>query len=471
VFFLGGLFSIFNQIGKDLNNFEHTVTSGLATAYKESKVVGTDILKASEGAGYELGHYIRTGSFVPFSQAEKRIENTSTKGFLFNIPYNLGAKTGGQLAKGGGSIIANTIPFTGTFGHLFAHPHENIFNKASDVAFGILDTIGIGDVLQVAKKPVEEGINVIGNTLAKRITGIPHIEPPKLPLPRFPIGTPIHIEPPKLPIIRTPLPTLHFPHIDIHPPDLHYLVKTLTRDEHAVVKGIQDLGNGIKGVLAEDFVTHYFKINEGLGKIEHHIVDNTGRLVKVGEHTESDIAKILGRDIGGIGRGIRNFFGTLNRFFHAKPVQYGLLGIGIGAPIVGGLLLSNNTAGSTGGTQQQTSPSSPVVGGSPSSPLPQQQTYPSNSQQTSPLSPLPQQTYPSNSQQSSDVLNPYSPQAQYYSALAQTQPTTTPSPSLPTPLSPTSSTTSPTSSSIFSNPYFLVGIAVVVIIIIVLLVR
>ena len=212
-------------------------------------------------------------------------------------------------------------------------------------------------------------------------------------------------------------------------------------------------------MLAEDFVTHYFKINEGLGKIEHYIVDNTGRLVKVGEHTESDIAKILGRDIGGIGRGIRNFFGTLNRFFHAKPLTYSLLGIGIGAPIVGGLLLSNNTAGSTnnstGGTQQQTSPSSPVVGGSPSSPLPQQ-TY--------------QQTYPSNSQQSSDVLNPYSPQAQYYSALAQTQPTTTPSPSSPTPSSSTSSTTSPTSSSIFSNPYFLVGIAVVVIII-VLLVR
>ena len=441
-----GLFSIFNQIGKDLNNFEHAVThditTGLATAYKLSKVGATDLLKASEGAGYELGHYIRTGRFVPFNKAVKRVENASTKGFLFNIPYELGAKTGKQLAKAGGSIIANIIPFTGTFGHLFAHPHENIFNKASDIAFGILDIAGIGDVAQAFKKPIEEGVNEVANVLSKEL--------PKIELP-------------KLPIIKTPLPIIHFPHIDIHLPDLDTLVKTLTRDEDAVIKGIQDLGNGIKTVIAEDAVTHFFKIDEGLGKIEHYIVDEAGNLIKVGEHTESDIAKILGRDIGGIGRGIRNFFGTLNRFFHAKPLTYSLLGIGIGAPIIGGLLHSNNTAGSTGGTQQQTSPSSPlpqqqtyqqtspsspVVGGSPSSPLPQQQTY--------------QQTYLPQGSQSADVLNPYSPQAQYYSALAQTQPTITPS-------SPTSTTTSSTSSSIFSNPLLWVGIAVVVIIIIIVL--
>ena len=169
---------------------------------------------------------------------------------------------------------------------------------------------------------------------------------------------------------------------------------------------------------------------------------DAGGLIKVGEYNEGDIAKILGR--GGIGGRIGSFFGKVFRFLHAKPVQYGLLGVAIGAPIVGSLI-----SGSTGGTQQQTSPSSP----------------------------LPQQTYHSSppiggggtphSSQSADVLNPYSPQAQYYSALAQTaqtQPTTTQSTT-------SSTTTSSKASSIFSNPLFWVGIAVFVIIVILLVVR
>jgi len=151
-----GFFSIFNQIGRDISNAEHTVvnavTSGLATGYKLTKEGATAFYKADAGAGYELGHFLRTGRFLSLNQAEKRAENLSTKGFLFNIPYELGAKTGKQLVQGSASILANTIPFTGTFGHLFAHPRENLFNKASDVAFGILDAIGIGDAIQVAKK-------------------------------------------------------------------------------------------------------------------------------------------------------------------------------------------------------------------------------------------------------------------------------------------------------------------------------
>jgi len=421
-----GLFSIFNQIGRDISNAEHTVvnavTSGLATGYKLTKEGATAFYKADAGAGYELGHFLRTGRFLSLNQAEKRAENLSTKGFLFNIPYELGAKTGKQLVQGSASILANTIPFTGTFGHLFAHPRENLFNKASDVAFGILDTIGIGDAIQVAKKPVEEGVDVISNTLAKRVLpGITDIQSPKISL-----------------------PILHFPHIDIHLPDLNTLVKSLTGDNNAVIRSIQDLGNGIKRVVAEDFFTHIFDINENLGKIEHSIVDETGNIIKVGEHTENDIAKILGRGKSVLNRVINTF----GHIFHSKPVTYGLLGIGVGAPLLGGLLSTgstNNTAGSTNnsntGNTSQPSPSSPT-----------------------PSSPQPSSPVPGGGSQSSDVLNPYSPQAQYYSALqqtTQTQPTTTPA-------APTTPMT--TTKSIFSNHYVWIGIAIFVIIIILILV-
>ena len=438
------LFSIFNEIGKHINNAEHTVfheaKSGLATAYEFTKQGATDFYRADAGAGYELGHFLRTGRVVPFSQAEKATQNMSTKGFLFNIPYELGAKTGGQLVKSAGSLVANTIPFTGTFGHLFAHPRENIFNKASDVAFGILDAIGVGDVLQVAKKPIEKGVDVISNTLAKRfVPGITDIQPPKLP------------------IFKTPLPILHLPHIDIHPSDLNTLVKSLTGDKNAVVKGIQDLGNGIKRVVAEDFFTHILHVNENLGKIEHSIIDQAGNIIKVGQHTENDIAKIIGKGEGGLNRVINTF----GHIFHSKPVTYGLLGVGIGAPLLGGVVTggSTNTASSsissTGGTQQPT----------PSSPLPYNPPIGGGGTGggglASPSSPLPG----GGSSQTSDVLNPYSPQAQYYSALAQNTSQST------TPTTSTSPIPNSTTKSIFSSPYVLIGIAVVVIIIILLLVR
>ena len=129
-----GFFSIFNQIAKDINNAQHkvihNVTSGLAEGYKLTKQGATDLYELDAGAGYELGHFLRTGRFLPLNQAEKRAENLSTKGFFFNIPYELGAKTGKQLVQGSASILANTIPVTGTFGHLFANPRENLFNKA-----------------------------------------------------------------------------------------------------------------------------------------------------------------------------------------------------------------------------------------------------------------------------------------------------------------------------------------------------
>jgi len=268
---------------------------------------------------------------------------------------------------------------------------------------------------------------VISNTLAKRfVPGITDIEPPKLP------------------IFKTPLPVLHLPHIDIGLPDLKNLVKSLTGDENAVVKGIQDLGNGIKRVVAEDFFTHIFDVNENLGKIEHSIVDETGNIVKVGEHTENDIAKILGKDVSGIARGARNFLDRLHGFFRSKPVQYGLLGVGIGAPVVGGIVSggsTNNTAGSSNNSNT------------------------ANTSQPSPSSPTPSSPVPGGGSQSSDVLNPYSPQAQYYSALqqtTQTQPTTTPASPTTTPMS--------TTKSIFSNHYVWIGIAIFVMIIIAILV-
>ena len=417
-----GLFSILNKLGRDVSNAEHTVvnsvTSGLARGYELTKEGATAFYKLDAGAGYDLGHFLRTGRFLPLNQAEKRGENLSTKGFLFNIPYELGVKTGKQLVQGSASILANTIPFTGTFGHLFANPRENLFNKASDVAFGILDTIGIGDAIQVAKKPVEEGVNLVTNTLAKRVLpGITDIQTPKISL-----------------------PILHLPNIDIHLPDLNTLVKSLTGDNNAVIRSIQDLGNGIKRVVAKDFFTHIFDVNENLGKIEHSIVDKTGNIIKVGEHTENDVAKILGKDVSGIARGARNFLDRVYGFFRSKPVQYGLLGVGIGAPVVGGIVSggsTNNTAGSTNNSNT------------------------SNTLQPSPSSPTPSSPVPGGSQ-SSDVLNPYSPQAQYY-ALQQTTQTGPTTPGAPT-------TSMATTKSIFSNPYIWIGIAIFITIIIVILV-
>jgi hypothetical protein len=292
---------------------------------------------------------------------------------------------------------------------------------------------------------VQEGVDIIGNTLAKHITSLPL---PKLPPPPKPFI---------LPLPRLPFPTIHLPHIDIHPPDLVRLAKTITGDEHATIKAIQDWGKKL-AVIIEDAVTHFLNVDKGLGKIEHHIIGADGRLIKVGEYTEGDIAKLLGKDLRDLGGGIKGFFGKLNRILHSKPVTYGLLGIAVGAPLAGSLL-----TGGTGGTQQQTSPSSPY----PSSPSP----YPSSP------SPYPSSPSPyispvrgggtSQSSQSADVLNPTSPQAQYYSALAsqtaQTQSTTT--------QSTTSSSTTSSKGSLFSNPLLWVGIAIFIIIIIVLLVR
>jgi hypothetical protein len=154
---------------------------------------------------------------------------------------------------------------------------------------------------------------------------------------------------------------IRLPHIDIFPEDLMKIAKVLTGDENAVVKGVRDLGNGINRVIIEDLARHFLDINSITGKIDHYVLDDFGNLIKIGEHTEGDIATILGRDLGG-------GLAKIGNFLRSGKLLATLSGLGIGLSVAGGLVSqgsspSGSSTASSGSSTQTTSAGSASLGG------------------------------------------------------------------------------------------------------------
>jgi len=323
--------NIFGGIGQTLSNAYHATEKGLY-----------DLTRGAETAGYEVGTAIKTGHFIPLSQAYKQVGQVHE-----NVPL-LGNVSGRQFARIGASYGTQALPIVGTFGHLASHPNENVFQKASDIAFGIADVLPFaGDALIAFKKPIETGLNEVADAIRN---GLRETSLPQLPVRRIGDYLPPnfwqrveHTEP-RFPVR---LPVIRLPHIDIFPNDLPKIARTLTKDENAVVKGAYDLGNGIKRVIIEDLRTHFLDLNTVTGKIDHYVLDDFGNLIKVGEHTEGDITKILGGRLAKIANFLRSgkLLGTL-------------AGLGIGLSVAGGLVSQGSSGSSSSGSSSGTASSS-----------------------------------------------------------------------------------------------------------------
>jgi len=332
--------NIFGGIGQTLSNAYHATEKGLY-----------DLTRGAETAGYEVGTAIKKGHFIPLSQAYKQVGQVHE-----NVPL-LGNVSGRQFARIGASYGTQALPIVGTFGHLASHPNENVFQKASDIVFGIADVVPFaGDALTAFKKPIETGLNEVANAIRN---GLRETSLPQLPVRR--IGNYIppnfwkrveHTEP-RFPVR---LPVIRLPHIDIFPNDLPKIARTLTKDENAVVKGIHDLGNGVKRVIIEDLRTHFLDVNTVTGKIDHYVLGDFGNLIKVGEHTEAHLATIIGGRIAKIGN-----------FLRSGKLLATLGGLGIGLSVAGGLVSQgSSSSGSSSGTassSQTTSTGSANIGG------------------------------------------------------------------------------------------------------------
>ncbi len=148
--FFGGLF---NDVQNALNNFVqqpqnffsnigNDIQSGLASAYRETRQGLTNLALYSGAAGQELRSLIYHHQFIPWNQAIKRAEAL----YPYYNAYS--------------QFVSNIIPIVGTFGHLAAHPNENIWNKISDIGFGIADVVPIFDLAGILGRPIEFGTKI-----------------------------------------------------------------------------------------------------------------------------------------------------------------------------------------------------------------------------------------------------------------------------------------------------------------------
>jgi hypothetical protein len=126
-------------IKKDLSNIPKAAQSGLAEAYHATRQGLTNLFLYSGAAGQEVGNFIKTRQFIPWNQAVQRAENQPVQGTPFSFLSKFGINTGSQLYNAESQFATNVIPIVGTFGHLAAHPNEDLGSKISDIAFGIAD--------------------------------------------------------------------------------------------------------------------------------------------------------------------------------------------------------------------------------------------------------------------------------------------------------------------------------------------
>jgi len=144
-------------IQKDLANIPKATQSGLAEAYKATRQGLTNLFLYSGAAGQEVGNFIKTKQFIPWNQAIQRAENQPVQGTPFSFLSKFGIQKGSQLYNAESSLATNTIPIVGTFGHLAAHPNEDIGSKISDIAFGVADILPVVGAASTLLRPVKAG--------------------------------------------------------------------------------------------------------------------------------------------------------------------------------------------------------------------------------------------------------------------------------------------------------------------------
>jgi len=421
-------------MGWNIEGIANDIRKALSVGYHATEQGLYDLARASGTAGYEVGTALRTGHFIPLSEAYRESGQVRE-----NVPF-LGNVSGKQFAKIGASFATQALPIVGTFGHLASHPNENAFQKASDIIFGIADVLPFGGELASVSRVGESSLSAVAdslrNSLAKSIggdvTGVANDVAKRIEHFISPISKDIKIV---LPLHKIPT-------------ELHGVIndvaKTVGRDLKPI--GIA-LDNDPVHIIATD--TNGFLHDIGIAKdgiLQYFVEDVTQGARKVGE-------SILG---GGqdIFRTIRN---GVEHLIHPPlgKVIAGLTATGVGLSVLGGLTSSASSGSSTsttGTSSSQTSgPSSAGYG--PGTGTQCDATCGGNPA----LPPCPQ----------CQAMNAGSVLQNQLQALSSSVPqTAAPVPSYAS----IASTSSSTSHSIFSNPILLIGIAIVVIVVILIVV-
>ena len=326
----------------------HDIEKGLSTAYHATERGLYDLTRASETAGYEVGTAIRTGHFIPLHRAYKEI------GLIHeNVPL-LGNVSGKQLARTSASYGTQALPFIGTFGHLASHPKENVFQKGSDIAFGIADVIPFaGDAISAFKKPIEEGISGVADIIQRNLRSI-----------SSPLRTgrlPIHLPEPRLP--TTPLPTLTGRIKNFLNPiskDIRFVapINRLPRISGILDNVAKTVRNDLRvvGVAVDEDPVHILAHDsEGIlhniaitkeGRLLHYVEDSLGGVKKIGEDVISggeDLFKSIRNEVDHI----IPFSVKLANFFKSGKLLAGLAGLGIGLSVAGGLTTPTSTTSTT----------------------------------------------------------------------------------------------------------------------------
>jgi len=341
--------NIFGGIGQALSKAYHETERGLY-----------DLTRASETAGYEVGSLIKKGHFVPLPQAYKESGQIRE-----NVPL-LGNVSGKQFARIGASYGTQALPIVGTFGHLASHPNENVFQKASDIAFGIADVVPFGgDVISAFKKPIETGLNGVADVIRN---GLRETHLPQLP---------IHLEPPRR--IGDYVPPNVWKRVERFAKSISKDVRAITPiDRLPRVGGILDnIAKTIRGdlrvigVAVDEDPVHILAHDEfGLlhnvaitrdGRIFHYVED-LGGVKKIGEDVLSggeELFKTIRNEVDHV----IPFHVKLGNFLRSGRLLTVLGGLGIGLSVAGGLVpQGSNTASSGTGSNTQTSTGSNVGG-------------------------------------------------------------------------------------------------------------
>jgi len=414
--------NIFGGIANDIRK-------ALSVGYHATEKGLYDLARASGTAGYEVGTALRTGHFIPLSEAYRESGQLRE-----NVPF-LGNVSGKKFAQIGASLATQALPIIGTFGHLASHPNENAFQKASDVIFGIADVLPFGGELASVSRVGESSLSAVAdslrNSLAKTVgsdlAGVQNDVVKRIEHFISPISKDIKIV---LPLQKIPK--------DLHGV-INNVAKTVGNDLRPI--GIA-LDNDPVHIIASDAngLLHDIGIAKD-GILQHFVEDFTSGAKKVGE-------SILG---GGedVFKTIRNGVENLIHPPLGKIVA-GLSGLGVGLSVLGGLTSSSSSGSGASPTESSTTGTPSTGSGAPSNGA----TGCDPSCGGNPALPPCQQCF-----QPMNAGSVLQSQLQSLSSVPQS------SASAPVP-SYASTVPSSTSRSIFSNPILLIGIAIVVIVII-----
>jgi len=146
-------------MGWNIEGIANDIRKALSVGYHATEKGLYDLARASGTAGYEVGTALRTGHFIPLSEAYRESGQLRE-----NVPF-LGNVSGKQFAKIGASFATQALPIIGTFGHLASHPNENAFQKASDVIFGIADVLPFAGELASVSRVGESSLSAVANSL------------------------------------------------------------------------------------------------------------------------------------------------------------------------------------------------------------------------------------------------------------------------------------------------------------------